>query len=88
MRFYFLQRHSALEPAFRNNIDTNPIALLCCGIRIRLLCDLRDADYSLADDAVVEEDQIALTHGAKMVARLKIAHTGPGGSSIPDEIVP
>ncbi len=69
-------------------IDTDPIALGGGGIGVGFPGNDGDADNLFADDAVVEEGEIAHSHGAEMVAGLEVADPGPGGLALGDELVP
>src|SRR5262249_35604032 len=69
-------------------IHRDPVTLVRGLVRIGFAQDLRDADDLQAYPGVVEEDEIAFLHCAKIAARLEIPDPVPDGLAVLDEALP
>ena len=69
-------------------LDGDPAFLVRGGVGEGGLGDLAESDHGLGWHAFIKQDAVALLHGAEVEARGVIAHTGPGGAAVADEIRP
>lgn len=68
-----------------HQIYARPIAIVGSRVGIEFFLNARQSDDLFVADAVIEEHEVALLHGAKIVSRLEIAHARPGRAAILEE---
>jgi hypothetical protein len=87
-RFDLVQGDRATKRFDWRKIDRAPIAFFCGGIGIGGANDFGNADDRFVCDAVIKENLIAHMHAAEIISRSEIAHAGPTGLALGNEIIP
>src|SRR5262245_37107460 len=82
------ERYRQIDRAHGLDVDRHRLARLVGGIWIGRLHHLGDADDLLALARVIEEAAVARLHRAQIGRGLRIAHAGPRGVLVLDELVP
>src|SRR6266700_1235139 len=87
-RFDLVQGDRAAKRFDWRQIDRTPIAFFSSGIGIGGANDFGNPDDRFVGDAVIKQNFITHAHAAEIISRGEIAHAGPTGLALGNEIIP